>query len=280
VRVDGYGIRLAQRSQIFGRLRNRSGKATVGAIDVKPRTVLPAHGGNIVQRIDGTGAHRASGSNDHARHITRGSVRLELSPQRRHVHAELRVGADPSNRRDPEAAQVGGLLNPGMRLDRPVDAESATGVATDTVLAHIPPGLCQTRSEETHEISHVAAADQQSSAIGRIADQLRDPPYRLRFDFRRGWREDERPDVRIDGRSEKVAEDPDRRRRRGDVPEKARVRVEQRVIEQQSGGLLQQRTRLRTRLWKRPRQAECGANGRRRLPARHGTARHRCKRIR
>ena len=56
------------------------------------------------------------------------------------------------------------------------------------------------------------------------------------------------PTFGVDRRGEKVAEDADRRRRRGDVAEEARMRVEQRVIEQQPRRLLQQRRRRRCRL--------------------------------
>ena len=75
------------------------------------------------------------------------------------------------------------------------------------MLADIPAGLRLTGSEEADEIGHVAAADQQSAASGRIANQLGDPPDGLRFDFRRRRCQDERPDIRVDGRCEKIAED-------------------------------------------------------------------------
>jgi hypothetical protein len=277
VRIDRHRIRLAQPAQVIGRLGDCSSKTTIGAVDVKPRTVLSARRGDLVQRIDSASAHGASGADDNARHIAGGSVRLELSSERRNIHAELRVGRNPADRRDAEPAQVRSLLNPGMCFDRPIYAESAARITGDTLLAHVPACLCQTRSQETDEIGHVAAADEEPAAIRRIADQLRDPPYGLRFDFRRGRRQDEGPDVRVDGGSEKVAENPDRRRRRGDVPEEARVRVEERMIEQKSGGLLQQRTRFRSLFRKRTRQAECGANGRWRLASRDWIARHRGK---
>src|SRR5262245_66036779 len=99
-----------------------------------------------------------------------------------------------------------------MGLDRPLHTESATGVSAQALLAHIPARLCLTCREETDEIRHVAAADEEPAAIKWIADQLCNPSHGLRFDFRGGRRQDEGPDVRVDGRREKIAEDSDRRR--------------------------------------------------------------------
>src|SRR6185369_15311605 len=116
--------------------------------------------------------------------------------------------------------------NPRVCLCRPIDAESPTGCADETLLAHIPAGLGLTRGEETDEIRHVAAAHEKPAAIGRVANQFSDPPHGLRFDFRRGRRQDERPDVCVESRRQKIAEDSNWRWRRCDVPEKSRMRIE------------------------------------------------------
>ena len=51
------------------------------------------------------------------------------------------------------------------------------------------------------------------------------------------------PTFGLSADGEEVAEDANRRRRRGDVPEEPRVRVEQRMVEEQARGLLEQRRR-------------------------------------
>ena len=133
----------------------------------------------------------------------------------------------------PRPPEVGGLLNPRVRFGRAVHAQPAARIAGDAVLAHVPAGLRRARGQEADEVRHVAAADEQPAAVDRVADELGDPSHGLRFDLGGGRRQRPGADVRVHGRGEKVAENPDRRRRRGDVPEEARVPVEQRVIEQQ-----------------------------------------------
>ena len=107
-----------------------------------------------------------------------------------------------------------------------------------------------------------------------------DPSHRLRLDLGGGRRQRPGADVRVDRRGEKVAENPDRRRRRGDVPEEARVSVEQRVIEQQLCRPFQQRSRVRPRFRERAREIERVAHRRRRFVAGHRTARQRFEELR
>ena len=76
--------------------------------------------------------------------------------------------------------------------------------------------------------------------LGGKPDQLGNPPHGLPFDLGRERRQPPRPDVLIESGRQEIAEHPDRRGARGDVAEKARMPVEQRVVEQQSGRLAHQ----------------------------------------
>src|SRR4029453_442641 len=97
-------------------------------------------------------------------------------------------------------------------------------------------------------ICHVAAADDDAAATGGEADELSDPADRLRFDLRRRGSEQKSARVRVDRRREKLAEYPDGRGRRRDVAEEPRMLVEEGVIEEQRGRILDQRTSRRALL--------------------------------
>ena len=132
----------------------------------------------------------------------------------------------------PRPADVGGLLNPRVRLGRRVDSEARRPTAADAALAHVPAGLRGARGEQADDVGHVAAADEQAAAVGRVADELGDPADGLRLDLRGRRRQRPGAHVRIDRRRQEIAEHADRRRRRRDVAEEARMGVEQRVLEQ------------------------------------------------
>ena len=104
--------------------------------------------------------------------------------------------------------------------------------AAHPVLPHVPSRPRGARRQKTHDVGLIPATDQQAAALGRVANQLRDPADGLDFELGRGRREAPRAHVGVQGRRKKVAQDADRRRRRGDVAEEARMRVEQRVVEQ------------------------------------------------
>ena len=91
---------------------------------------------------------------------------------------------------------------------------SGEAIATD-----VPSGARRARGQEADEVGHVAAAHEQPPAVGGIANELGDPSDGLRFDLGRRRREGPRADVRVHGRREEVAKDPDGRRRRRDVAE-------------------------------------------------------------
>ncbi len=111
--------------------------------------------------------------------------------------------------------------------------------------------------------------------LWRVADQLGDPAHGLALDLGRGRRQRPRAHVRIDRRGEKIGQHPDRRRRRRDVAEEARMTVEQRVIEQQFRGLLEQRPGIRAVLGERALEIERLPDSRWRLVRLHRAARDR-----
>ena len=79
----------------------------------------------------------------------------------------------------PRPLKVCGLLNPGVRFDRTVHAKPASRNLQRALLAHIPTGFRGARGQEADEVRHVAAADEQSAAIARVADERGDPPHGL-----------------------------------------------------------------------------------------------------
>jgi hypothetical protein len=160
-----------------------------------------------------------------------------------------------------------------MRLDRCVHAKPASRISSDALPANIPAGFRRARGQEADQIRHVAAADQQTAALDRVADERGDPSHRLRLDLGGGRRQHPRADVGVHRRGEKVAENADRRGWRGDVPEKAGVGIEQRVIEQQLCGLFQQGPWIHPQLRERASEVERVAHHRGRFVMRDRTTR-------
>ena len=143
-----------------------------------------------------------------------------------------------------------------MRFRRCVDAKRAPRFGGHPAHPHVPAGLRRARRQEADEVRHVAAAHEQPAAAGRVADELGNPPHRLRLDLGGRRRERPRAHVRVHRRGEQVAQHANRSRRRRDVPEKARMPVEERVAEQEPRRFFEQRPRVRARLWERPTEAE------------------------
>jgi hypothetical protein len=106
-------------------------------------------------------------------------------------------------------------------------------ISRNAALAGIPTRLGCACSEKADEVRYIAAAEEQPAAIDGVANEFSDPTHGLRFNFGGSWRECPCANVRIHRRGEKVAENPNRRRRRGDVSEETRMSIESRVGEQQ-----------------------------------------------
>ena len=159
---------------------------------------------------------------------------LDLTAQERCVHSLLIVGSNPADGVGAEPEEIGGLLDPGVGFGRGVD-EHLPPFARQPFLAHVPRGLRRTGRDEADEVGHVAAADQQPAAARRKTNQLGNPSDRLPFQFGRERRQPRCSHVLVQSGRQKIAEHPDRRGAGGDVAEKARVRVEERMVEEQPG---------------------------------------------
>ena len=154
--------------------------------------------------------------------------------QRRDVHAQVGVGRDPADRR--RCRGPTGRRPSGSRCASPPRRRRAAGrptpPATPCSRTSQPAFAARAARKQTKfaMLPPLTSSPPQSTGI---ADQLGDPAHGLRLDLGGGRRERPGADVRVDRRGEQVGEHADRRRRRGDVAEEARVPVEQRVLEQQ-----------------------------------------------
>ena len=149
------------------------------------------------------------------------------------------INWNPADRVGAESKKIRGLLNPCVRFAGRI-RKQALRFTRQAGLAYVPTGFRRARREEADEVGHVAAAHQQPAARGRIADELRDPSHGLRLDFSGHRRQRPGAAVLIHRRGEKITEHADGCGARRDVSEEARVAVEQRVLEQQIGGMGQQ----------------------------------------
>lgn len=160
------------------------------------------------------------------------------------------ASADPVNRVRAEACQVSRFLNPGVSLGGGVDAQPRT--AGDAFFANVPAGLRGACRQEARQVGHVAAADEQTAAIGGIADKLCEPSNNLCFDF--GGHRGKLPgaDVRVHRGGQQVRKHSNGSRTRRDVAVETRMAVEKRVLEQQTRRIVQQSLGIASVLRKRP----------------------------
>ena len=110
-----------------------------------------------------------------------------------------------------------------MRFFRAVRAQAS---AFHSLAADFAAAFGLARSEKADDVGHVAAADEQASAIGGVVEHLRDPANGLRLDLAGHGREQPRSAIGIHGGSEQFAQCADGRGRRGDVTPEARMRIE------------------------------------------------------
>ena len=187
---------------------------------------------------------------------TSASVSTVRSSRDGHVAQALRA----------EAEEVGRLLDPGVRLRRGVDGQrrrpcrrpsrarpappfARRAARKPTKFAMLPPLTSSPPRLGARPISSAIQRTVWPSISVAIGREL--PPA----------------DVRVDGRGQQVGERADRRRRRGDVAEEARVAVEERVLEEQRRRLVEQRRGGTARLGQG--RGEQRAQGARRLVSGH-----------
>src|SRR5262245_51944243 len=153
-------------------------------------------------------------------------------------------------------------MNPRVSFGGRIHSKLASGIPSNTKIAHIPTCFCRTRRQKADQVRHVAATEQQTAAGIRVTDEGSDPSYGLRLDLRSRGREYPRADIRVQSCGEKVAKNTDRRRRRRDVSEETRMSIEERVREQQLRSLFQQSRRVHSRLRERTSEIQRVTNGR------------------
>lgn len=117
------------------------------------------------------------------------------------------------------------------------------------------------RGEEADKVGHVAAADEEASAVDGVADHFGDPANGLGFDFAGYGGEIPRAAVGIDGSSEQIGECADGSGGGGDVSPEARVAVEKRVIEEERCGAVEEGRGIGALFRERARGVEKVADG-------------------
>ena len=172
---------------------------------------------------------------------------------------------------------------------------------------HVPSGPGRSRCQKAHEVRHVAAADEQPARLrsfhlrasrfgGQVAasarqarvgahraslarracesDELGNPSHGLRFDLGGHRRQGPRAAVLIDGARQEIAERPNRRGARRDVAEKPRMTIEERVVEEQTGGGLEHRAGVGSAFRQAALRVQRTAHGRAGFVRLHGPFRH------
>ena len=142
------------------------------------------------------------------------------------------------NRFRAEAGEVSGFLNPCVSFFGSVDTQARA--AGDALLANVPAGLRGAGGQEAREIGHVAPAQKQAAAIGRVADELREPSNYLNFYFSGHGSQFPGADIRVYGGGQQVGKDTDGSGAGCDVTVETRMAVEKGVRKQQIGGVPQQ----------------------------------------
>ena len=220
---------------------------------MEPQVVLPGDGGQPSERVDGPGAHGACVAHEKEGRVPAGPISLDLPEERVHVHHEVAAHRNPPNALGSVAEEIRGLLDPGVGLRRGVDQE-ASGVTAKALLPQTLSALRAPRGQEAHEVGHVAAAHQQPFRLPGQAQEVAHPPDALGFHLGGHGRELPTADVGIDGGGKQVPQGTDGSGGGPDVPEEARVAVEERVVQDDWRGLGEEARRIDALVGKRVRQ--------------------------
>ena len=234
--------------RLVGRSGHPRGERAVRAIDVKPDVMAPADGGDLRQRIDGARADRCRPCR------RRGTAASPLVPvgddlpfERGDIHPLLVVGRESSeSRRCPgrtgrrpsgstcafrstrrRAAALGIDRRPVVRTSASPWRRAPRGSRRSSPCCRRSPAARRRRSETR------SAPQSSGSVCASISVAIGDSRHAPTF-----W-------LTADG--QQIAERADRRRARRDVAEEARMAVEQRVLEEQLRGFVEQRAARRCR---------------------------------
>ena len=231
--IDGERIRLPQPGQVGGGVPRGDGEGTVGAVHMEPAVVRPGDGRQRRQGIDSTRAHGAGGADHEEREVAGRRVRLDAAGERVRVHALARVRLDPADGIGAEAGDIGRLVQPGMGLGRSVEAHAPRPRPGHAFGAQVPIGARAARGEGADDVAHVAAAHEQATAVGGIAQKLGHPAHRLGLDLGRRGHQVPGRDVGADRGREEVRQHAHGCGRASDVAPRPGVAAVADVIEQQ-----------------------------------------------
>ena len=119
--------------------------------------------GSQGEAIHRTGADRARRCSHHERMET-SAILFDLPAERDRIHTLTIVGRNQSKRTGPEAVEIRGLLDPGVRLARGV-SEQALTAPRQPFFSDVPASHRRAGGDEAHEVCHVAAAHEQAAGV-------------------------------------------------------------------------------------------------------------------
>jgi hypothetical protein len=137
---------------------------------VEPDAFLVAEGADLVQRVDRARAHGSRRADGEERRRSLRPVLCDQLAESGNEQPLIVVRLDPTDRVGAQAEEVGRLLDPRVRLGRAVHTQRAVLARGHAVRAHVPRRAGPAGGKEADEVGHVAAADQQAAAVGRVAE--------------------------------------------------------------------------------------------------------------
>ena len=123
---------------------------------MQPQVFLSTQCRNLAHGIDHARANAAGRGNDEKRQPAGVAIKSNLFAQLVDAQTSFAIGIDPANTLGPEAADVGRLLHPGMRLAGYVGGQPAV-IAVVALGTQIPWRFRCAGGNEAENIGHVAA---------------------------------------------------------------------------------------------------------------------------
>ena len=221
-----------------GLVRGRGGEA-VGAVDVEP-DVVAAYVGQGVDVVDRAGQRRACGGDDRDRGDAVSFVVLDRFRACGDVHASVAVDRNRADVPAADTEDLGGAADRVVRLGRAVERHLAAARAFVADARHGALARCGERGQ----VGDRSAGCQQPAGIVVEADELPDPPDRLRFEQVGGAGAVR--DVDVVRGHQRVGQHADLETRGTDVSEPPRAGLGERAVEH-VGGLVERRVGVRWR---------------------------------
>jgi hypothetical protein len=228
VRVDRDRIGELEAAQDARPALREQHPAAVRRVDVDPHPLAVGDLAQAGQRVDGARVRRARDADDAQRPDAVGLVLRDRGLERVEAHLEAVVRRQDPEVLAPDADRVDRLVDGDVPLLGSVDRPAiAHALALRAVARH---GVA--RELQADEVRHRPAARQVSARARAVSAQVREPAHRAPLHRDRGRPDRPHPEVLVQRRGQEVAQDPDRRRRRRDQAEVARV-ADVRAVRQQ-----------------------------------------------